>query len=138
MQFQSIRSAKSPRNRSGGDASGSPALLEVSQNLLKHIPGEASGFYLLAADSFVQPSVGLLGLFFGLALVLLLLVRILAKASVAIIVTTLLAFLLWMGILDKGFFHVLWPNLLPSPLGLIIALFYSIVITTLASAGIIK
>jgi hypothetical protein len=113
-------------------------LLEASQNLLKHIPGEASGFYLLAAESIDQPSVGTLGLIFVLAFVLLVTVRWLARASRGIMITTVIAFLLWMFILDKGFLYVAFPKLIPTPLGLILALFYSILITLLASAGKIR
>lgn len=114
------------------------ALLEASQNLLKHIPGEASGFYLLAVDSIKEPSLGNLGLIFTLAFVLLVVVRWLAKASWGIMITTILAFALWMLIFDKGFLHVLLPNLLPAPMGLIVAVFYSMLITLLASAGKIR
>src|SRR5437016_1928697 len=60
---------------------GAQALAETSQNLLKHIPGEASGFYLLAVDSIDKPNLRTLGLIFGLALVLLIVVRLVAKAS---------------------------------------------------------
>ena len=110
----------------------------MSENLLKHIPGEASGFYLLAVASFTKPSVAILGIIFFLAFVLLIVVRVCARASKGIIVTTIIAFLLWMLIFDNGFLHVLTPNLLPSPLGLVIAMFYSVLITILASAGKIR
>jgi hypothetical protein len=113
-------------------------LVEASQNLLKHIPGEASGFYLLAADSLDKPNLGTLGLIFGLALILLVTVRWLANASRGIMVTTIIAFLLWMSIFDKGFIRVAFPTLLPHPLGLILAVFYSTFITLLASAGKIR
>jgi hypothetical protein len=116
-------------------ATGRNALVEASQNLLKHIPGEASGFYLLAVDSIENPSLGNLGLIFTLAFILLVVVRWLARASSGIMITTILAFVLWMLTFEKGFLHVLWPNLLPPPLGLIVAVFYTILITTLASAG---
>jgi len=119
-------------------AAGKQALIEASQNLLKHIPGEASGFYLMAADSIDKPSLGTLGLIFALALVLLITVRWLAGASRWIMATTGVAFLLWMFILDNGFLHVALPTLLPDPLGLIIAVFYSTLITLLASAGVIR
>jgi hypothetical protein len=48
------------------------------------------------------------------------------------------AFLIWMFVLDQGIFHVLMPNLLPDPLGFVVALFYSALITLLASKGIIQ
>lgn len=117
---------------------GHNAFVDISQNLLKHIPGEASGFYLLAVDSIKDPSTRDLGVIFALAFVLLVVVRWLAKASWGIQVTTILAFVLWMMIFDKGFLHVVLPNLLPPPMGLIVAVFYSMLITLLASAGKIK
>ncbi len=119
-------------------ASRRDAIVEVSENLLKHIPGEASGFYLLAVDSIKSPSLVNLGVIFTLAFVLLIVVRWLAKASLGIMITTVLAFVIWMLIFDKGFLHVIWPNLLPAPMGLIVAVFYSMLITLLASAGKIR
>jgi hypothetical protein len=89
-------------------------------------------------DSIKDPSLGNLGLIFFLAFVLLVVVRWLAKASWGIMITTILAFIIWMMIFDKGFLHAILPNLLPAPLGLIVAVFYSTLITLLASAGKIK
>lgn len=119
-------------------ASRRDAIVEVSENLLKHIPGEASGFYLLAVDSIKNPSLVNLGVIFTLAFVLLVVVRWLAKASLGIMITTVVAFVIWMFIFDKGFLHVIWPNLLPAPMGLIVAVFYSMLVTLLASAGKIR
>jgi len=115
-----------------------PAAQTTAQNLLAHIPGEASGFYLLAVDNIQDPTTGTLVFIFILALILLILVRVLGKASRAVILTSLGAFVVWMLVLDQGLFHVLAPNLLPDPLGLIVAIFYSSAITALANAGIIK
>lgn len=119
-------------------ATGQQALVEGAQNLLKHIPGEASGFYLMAVDSIEKPGLGTVLLIFVLALILLVVVRCLANASLGIILTTIFAFLLWMLVLDKGLLSVAFPGLLPDPLGLILAVFYSMLITLLASAGIIR
>jgi hypothetical protein len=52
--------------------------------------------------------------------------------------TTILAFLVWMLVLKNGFLHMPLPNLLPDPLGLILAVFYSTLITVLAGAGKIR
>ena len=112
--------------------------MEGSKNLLKHIPGEASGFYLMAVDSIPNPGLGAIGFIFVLALVLLILVRYLAGASRGIMISTILAFLIWMFVLDSGLFHVAFPNLLPDPFGLIVAFFYSMVVTLLANAGKIQ
>lgn len=110
----------------------------TSENLLKHIPGEATGFYVLAVSSVDNPTSGTLGIIFGCALVLLVVARWIAKASWMLMLTTIIAFFLWMQIYDKGFLHVLAPNLLPNPLGLILAGFYSALIALLANAGKIK
>jgi hypothetical protein len=127
-----------PRKPDADLPKGGDALAEASQNLLKHIPGEASGFYLLAVDSITKPSLRTLGLIFVLALVLLVLVRWVAKASWAVLISTVIAFGLWMLILDQGFLHAAFPSLLPPPLGFIVAVFYSSVITILSSAGYIR
>jgi hypothetical protein len=42
------------------------------------------------------------------------------------------------GFMPIGFLHILAPNLLPNPLGLILAGFYSALIALLANAGKIK
>jgi hypothetical protein len=144
MQFNAINRTKRLAQQAnvrtlaasgGGESANRAALVEGAQNLLKHIPGEASGFYLLAAGAFVSPSVTTLAVIFVLALVLLVVVRWAAGASTAIMTTTIVAFFIWMFVIDQGVFHVAFPALLPVPLGLIIAVFYSTLITTLASAG---
>jgi hypothetical protein len=130
---------QAPQPPKGGAPGGTrQGLVDVSQNLLKHVPGEASGFYLLAVSALAAPSLRDLGLIFALSLVLLIVVRWLAQASWGIMLTTIGAFVLWMLIFDKGFLHVAFPDLLPGPLGLIVALFYSTLITLLASAGKIR
>jgi hypothetical protein len=119
-------------------ATGRQALVETAQNLLKHIPGEASGFYLMAINAIDRPSLGVAGLICGLAFILLVAVRWSAQASCGIMWTTIGAFVLWMLVLDKGLLNLAFPHLLPDPLGLILALFYSTLITILANAGIIR
>jgi hypothetical protein len=64
--------------------------------------------------------------------------RWLSNASNGIMLTTILAFLIWMRVLKNGFLHMLLPNLLPDPLGPILAVFYSTLITLLAGAGKIR
>ena len=138
MQFHSIDATvaegEESQEQPGGTAGRSG---EVAKNLLKHIPGEASGFYLIGAGAFENPGPMTLGALFAMALGLLLLIRFLAKASRGITVSTVIAFLLWMFIIDNGFLATLFP-VLPDPWGLILAGFYSTVITILASAGKIK
>lgn len=130
--------APAPPQQAAAAPAGQQLLVEGSKNLLKHIPGEASGFYLIAVDSIHDPGLGTLTLIFVLAFVLLVVVRWLAGASRGIMVTTIIAFALWMFILDKGLLHVAFPSFLPDPLGLIVAVFYSTLITILASAGRIR
>ncbi|MCC6617182.1 MAG: hypothetical protein IT320_27155 [Anaerolineae bacterium] len=146
MGFPSFSSLKDRRvvTRGGStldadaQSEGNQTAQTTAQNLLAHIPGEASGFYLLAVDNLQDPTTGTLVFIFLLALILLILVRVLGKASRAVILTSLGAFVVWMLVLDQGLFHVLAPNLLPDPLGLIVAIFYSSAITALANAGVIK
>ena len=126
------REAGGPEQREGG------LLAETSKNLLKHIPGEASGFYLISAGAFDDPSSTTLGILAAMSLAILILVRVLAKASRGILVTSVLAFFLWMLVIDNGFLAEAFPDLLQDPWGLILASFYSVVVTLLASAGKIK
>ena len=123
---------RTPPEKGGGPRQG---VAGVTENLLKHIPGEASGFYLLASSSLTDVTTGRLGLIFALSLILLVVVRWLALASWGIMLTSIGAFALWMLIFDKGYLHAIFPDVLPSPLGLIVASFYSALITLLASAG---
>jgi hypothetical protein len=142
LQFQAL--PPRPRPIKGGPESqtagaATAKTLEVSaNNLLQHIPGEATGFYLMSADALVHPTIGMLWMLFAMALVITVLVRWLAKASWQLLASTIGAFVIWMFILDKGVLHQMWPELLPHPMGLIVAVFYSIVITLLANAGKIR
>jgi hypothetical protein len=111
------------------------ALAKTAQNLLAHIPGEASGFYLLAIGAFTSPPVSALVLVAILAFVLLVLVRWAAKASRGVMITSAMAFVLWMLILDNGVLHVIFPSVLPPPMGFIVAAAYSSAVTILANAG---
>jgi hypothetical protein len=147
MQFYAVNKAtrlsqqasvKTLAEPSGGTSDGRQALTEGAKDLLKHIPGEATGFYLLAAGALTSPEVSTLAVIFVLALVLLVVVRWAAGASPAVMATTIGAFLIWMFVIDQGVFHVAFPALLPVPMGLILALFYSGLITALAGAGKIQ
>jgi FtsH-binding integral membrane protein len=132
----SFKSAGKIRLQAAGDISGSPArLANASNNLVVHILGEASGFYLMSVEAFSDASMSHLGLVFVLSIVLLVLVRWVAGATKAVLVTSLTAFVIWMFVLENGFFHALMPDVLPNPLGLIIAAFYSAVVTILATSG---
>ena len=118
------------------------SLAESSKNLLKHIPGEASGFYLIAAGAFEEPGVIALGVLFSLSMIILVLVRKIANASKWIYATTVGAFIIWMFVIDGGFLAELvkikFPMFEVGPWGLIVAMFYSIVVTLAANAGKIR
>ena len=139
MRFKSMADVRAiQEERTDPDppsAEGTGLLVETSKNLLKHIPGEASGFYLISAGAFPDPGSVTLGILAVMALAILVLVRLLAKASSGILLSSVVAFLLWMLVIDNGFLAVAFPGLLPDPWGLILASFYSIVITVLATAG---
>lgn len=131
-----ISNVNEPGATPAGNAGGNGETLQKSaQNLLLHIPGEASGLYLMAADAFDKPNAGTITFIAVMALVILIVVRLVAGASRAVMITSVIAFLIWMFVLDKGVFHILFPDLLPNPLGLIIAVAYSTIITLLANAG---
>jgi hypothetical protein len=131
---------KGKKRTPGADDAATP-VAKAAQNLLVHIPGEASGFYLFAVD-FLRSSpteaiparealwVG------GMALVLLVVVRWLANASLAILATTVVAFLIWMAVLDIGFLTLNGFGL--GKLGPAVAFFYSTLVTLLATAGKLK
>jgi hypothetical protein len=135
MRFQSVVAEPPP----GPVAKGAvPPASKVAENLLTHIPAEASGFYLMAVSAVKRPD-GTVGegdaIGWGVAaLGLLILVRVLAKATPAVLITSMIAFVLWMAVLDVGTLSVLhWG--IPAPRGAIAALLYSTVVTALASAG---
>jgi len=135
LSFTPLRAAGTKGVLGIQEPTGQEALKKSAQNLLAHIPGEASGFYLMAVGAFNKPSVSTLVVVSLLAFILLVLVRWVAKASRGVMIASVLAFVIWMFVLDNGLFHVLFPDLLPTPLGLIIAVFYSAAVTTLANAG---
>jgi hypothetical protein len=136
MEFKALSAAKKSANAKQPETK--QKLVEGAQNILKHIPGEASGFYLIAVDSLQNPGITSLWVIFILALILLIAVRWAADASKWVMGTTIAAFFLWMFVIDNGVFHVLFPTLLPDPWGLILAGFYSTLVTVLASTGKIK
>jgi hypothetical protein len=151
LEFQSIAepagaSPLEPKGKPGGgppkpapkaqNAAGSKA----TQNLLVHVPGEASGFYLLGIEAIagqtgVPPAqAAVVG---AMALVLLVLVRWLAGASKAVMATSFLAFVIWMAVFDNGFL-ALNGYAVPGKLGVVVAGFYSAVITALGTYGKLK
>ncbi len=113
-------------------------LSKAAQNLLLHIPGEASGFYLMTSAAFnVPPEQNpYLWILAVMGLILLVVVRWIADASIWVMVTSILAYFIWMIAFDGGALRHVFN--LADPWGLIIAVFYSAIVTALASAGKIK
>ena len=114
---------------------------EIAKNLLKHIPGEAAGFYTLGVSMFEDSAKGplSLGILFALSLILLLIVRITAKASISILITSIAAFLIWMYVIDEGFLKLILEDWgIAAPWGAVVAAFFTAVVTVLASSGKIK
>lgn len=109
-----------------------------ANNLLAHIPGEASGFYLMAVGALSNPSMQVMWLLFVLSLVITLLLGWAKKSSPAVIGSTIIAFLIWMTAMDQGVFRIAYRDLFSPPIGLLIAAFYSIVLTALADRGFLK
>ncbi|MCS7179527.1 MAG: hypothetical protein RML46_06360 [Anaerolineae bacterium] len=108
------------------------------QNLLTHLPAEATGLYLAGLDAVGRDAhAGVLILVALVSMGVLLLVRYLAKASRANIITSVIAFVIWVYALGYGPFQAFG---LPPVRGfgafLIIA--YSTIVTILSSRGIIR
>lgn len=109
---------------------------DASKNLLKHIPGESSGFYLISAGALGQSAseLGLAVLFF-LSFLILVLVRWMAGASFWIFVTSIGAFIIWMSVIEGGYISKVYLSDIEGVWGFIVASFYSIIVTVLASSG---
>jgi hypothetical protein len=142
MRFKAVSASAPGLQKSTEPEPAESPTAKVVQNLLVHIPGEASGFYLMGIDVVRDSSTREVSardaLVVGLmALVLLVVVRWLANATWAVMVTTIVAFLLWMSVIDHGFLRV-YGLALPGKLGSAVALFYSALVTALASAGKLK
>lgn len=115
------------------------------ENLLTHVPGEASGFYLIGLEMIRGASTagaaalttGELGGLFACAMVLLVVIRKLAGAGLGLIITSATAFALWMMVFEDGFlnhaFHVEKPVY-----WLVISAFFTALVTALANAGKLK
>jgi len=111
---------------------------KAMQNLLTHVPGEATGLYLAALDMFGDDaSATTLVVIALVSLGVLLLVRWLAKSSPAVIVVSVVAFVLWVWVLGNGPFQAYGLNL-PQGVGAFLVVAYSTVITILATYGKIK
>lgn len=151
LEFQSIDdSALTPPLQQKGKPAGqaskkaskakNAAAGKFTQNLLVHVPGEASGFYLLGIETITLPTgiphreAAFVGV---LALVLLVLVRWLAGSSIAVLATSIGAFFIWMAVFDNGFLALNGYGV-PGNIGVVLAGFYSTVIAILGTFGKLK
>ena len=138
MRFHAIVGAASDRLGGAPATNGEQGAAAVAENIINHIPAEATAFYLMAVQALGEPTQLQLFIAFVLSLVLLIIVRWLGNASRAVWISTIVAFVLWMFLLDKGFLHPYWPRVLPDAWAPVIAGFYSTVVTLLASKGMLK
>lgn len=126
-----LRFAKIERDR--GDATQT-----AIQNLLSHLPGEATAVYLAGLDAVGKDATATTLIIIAVvSLGILLLVRYLAKSSISVTVASLIAFVIWVYALGNGPFQTLGFTLAQG-LGAFLVITYSAVITILASYGIIK
>jgi hypothetical protein len=102
------------------------------------MPAEATALYIAGLDAVGNNATPIaLVIVAVVALAVLLLVRILAKASTSVMISSIVAFLIWVYALGNGPFQAL--NLTFSPgIGAFLVIVYSTVITILANKGIIK
>jgi hypothetical protein len=115
-----------------------PKLKKAVQNLLNHIPGEAATIYLAGLDMFGARASAIGLLVVALAgLGVLLLVRILAKASTATIVASSIAFVIWVYAIGGGPFEAFGVDF-GQGVGAFLVVVYSTVVTILATYGLIK
>jgi len=111
---------------------------KAMQNLLTHLPGEATGLYLAGLDMFGDgASATTLVVIALVSLAVLLLVRYLAKSSTTVIVVSVIAFVIWVYTLGNGPFQAFGIEL-GQGVGAFLVVAYSTVVTILASYGKIK
>lgn len=128
MELRFVQIQRAPRS----------ATENALQNLLTHLPAEATGVYLAGLDA-VGPnaSAGVLTVIALVSLGILLLIRYLARASTANIITSVIAFVIWVYALGHGPFQAF--GLPPvQGLGAFLIIAYSTIVTILANKGIIK
>ncbi len=108
------------------------------QNLVNHMPAEATALYIAGLDAVGNDATPLALIIVAVvALPVLLLVRILAKASTAVMISSIIAFIIWVYALGNGPFQALNLSFTPG-IGAFLVIVYSTIITILANKGIIK
>ena len=111
---------------------------KAMQNLLTHVPGEATGLYLAGLDMFGDNASAATLLVIALvSLAVLLLVRYLVKSSPVVTVASVIAFVIWVYAIGNGPFQA-FGIVLPPGVGAFLVVAYSTVVTVLATYGKIK
>ena len=109
-------------------------------NLFKQLPAEATGVYLLGFDLFSGNATMIwISMFIGLAA--LLLVRTMLKASRGVLISSAIAYLLWVYAIGDGPFQYLIANSSfeePQGLGTFMITVYTTFVTILANNGQLK
>lgn len=136
FQFQSLESI----SYNGIEEIQDSTIQKVVNNLLAQIPAEASTFYVFAMSMFTEPSKELAIIFSLVSLALLFFVRTLSKASKGVLITSAVAFLIWMAMLENGALRIVISNngFDMGPWTAICAFLYTIIITLLANKGVLK
>lgn len=121
------------RRRAAGDT-GIDTATKALQNLLSHIPAEASTLYVAGLDIVGQnANAGTLIAVAVFSLLVLLLVRIWFRAQWWVIITSVVAFVLWIYGMGNGPFQALGLNL-PQGLGAFFILGFHMVVTIFTTA----
>lgn len=111
---------------------------KAMQNLLTHVPGEATGLYLAGLDMFGDnASATTLVVIALVSLAVLLLVRYLVKSSPVVIVISVIAFVIWVYAIGNGPFQAFGIDLAQG-VGAFLVVAYSTVVTILTTYGKIK
>jgi hypothetical protein len=128
LKFQKIEKVKAENS----------AISTSVQNLLTHLPGEATALYIIGLDSFGKEATALTLVIIALvALAVMFLIRYLANATKAVYWTSFVAFVLWVYAIGNGPFQALGLEL-PQGVGAFLIAAFTTIITLLANAGKIK
>jgi hypothetical protein len=116
-----------------------PPLKKLAQNLMTHLPGEATALYLAGLDATglastppTEADAGRLIVIALVSLAVLFLVRILAKSTVWVTVLSAVAFVIWVYSLGNGPFQALGIGEAKG-MGAFLVIAYSAIVTALAT-----
>jgi hypothetical protein len=131
-KIETIKKANGNVHRTNKTKSATDTSIE---NLLKHLPGEATAVYLAGLDAVGKNApVANLIIIAVVALGIMLLIRFLSKSSPAVIITSTIAFVIWVYALGNGPFQALGLNLAQG-MGAFLVIAYSTIVTILADRG---